>query len=96
MMTEERGRWGFLTHERIQLSLSAWAPKLYLMPTVAKWSALTEGETLGMKEENRKKPSDHVDNATLNSNSITIFTNLAILNGHSHYIFSQINDEMTN
>ena len=28
-----------------------------------------------MKEEDRKKANDHVDNATLNSNSIIIFMN---------------------
>ena len=58
---------------------------LYLMPTEAKRSELTETEKLGMKEEDRKKANDHVDKATANSNSIILFMNLAILSGHSHY-----------
>lgn len=48
-----------------------------------------------MKEEDKKKAINHVENATLNFNSFIIFTNLAILNGHSHHIFSQIPNEMT-
>ena len=44
-----------------------------------------------MKEEDKKKAIDLMENATLNSNSLIIFINLAILN----HTFSQINDEMT-
>lgn len=43
-----------------------------------------------MKEEDKKKGTEHAENATLNSNSFITFVNLAILVEHQHHIFSQI------
>lgn len=61
-----------------------------------KGSELTEREKLEMKEEDLKKEViDYLENANLNSNSFIISINLAILNGHLHHIFCQINEEMT-
>ena len=87
-------RWDYSIHEGPTL-LAAWALTFLRCLLQPKWTELMERE----KERGffffLKEAIDHLENATLNSNSFTISINLAILNGHSHHIFHQSNDEMT-
>ena len=75
MTAKEGGRGIFSYSWKAPTPLLCLGTHLHLTPPEAKRSELTETEKLGMKEEDRKKANDHVDNATLNSNSIIIFMN---------------------